>query len=469
MKNKRKLLLIAFLAMMLVITGCMKQTDVVITPTPTSGGVNPITPSPTVIVSPTVDIHVNAEDLEGVKVRFIHPWAEDTQSEMASLVDQFNQTNEWGIHVVVEAPGSAGTAVQAVWNDLDEGNPPNIIAAPISLLLAIDEKEELVVDLEPYVVSREFGMDQDRVNDFTQVFWEEDTVDGKRYGIPAQRTATVMVYNTTWAKELGFEDAPLTVDEFEQQVCAANAIQRKDQDFSNDGMGGWIISTSYPSMLNWVDSFGAEIHNRTGFHFNDPTLQDAFEYLFNLFKSNCAWSGNAPQPYNYFANRQALVYSGQFQDILRQTSAMQLASSEDEWKVIPFPGIDGNPIVTSGFSYGVLHVESEEDLAAWLFIRWLSEPTQQARLLTTTGSYPLGKEVIGHLSNYSADYPQWQQAVDSLDNLVIQPRDADWGVISPVLEDAGWQLFNSETKTETIPSIIEQMDALAQELSERYP
>ena len=67
--------------------------------------------------------------------------------------------------------------------------------------------------------------------------------DGKRLGIPAERSARFLLYDASWAHDLGFNSAPATADDFRQQACAAHAAMLKDQDRSNDGMGGWLVDT----------------------------------------------------------------------------------------------------------------------------------------------------------------------------------------------------------------------------------
>ncbi len=464
---RSRFLLILLIILTLLVSGCLPQSQELGTPTPTPTRRPTITS--TITPTSTKVVEVDEALLRGLQIRFIHPWATEVQNELAAMVDQFNQTNKWGIHVIMESPGSAGLAAKTIWAEIDSGNVINVVAAPINLLLAIDEKEQLVTDLGPYIFSKNYGMTQDQIDDFNKVFWEEGIFHDKYYAIPAQRTITVMIYNISWAKDLGFATIPSTPEEFKVQVCSANMTQRRDTDVTNDGMGGWIVSTSSTTLLNWLDSFNASIQNQTGFRFNSVEVSDAFTYLFGLYKENCAWSGNSPQPYSYFAKRQTLVYTGQLQDVILQSLAMQREGSEDNWEIIPFPGIEGQPVLVSGFSYGVLESDPERDLAAWLFIRWLSEPAQQARLLKASGTYPLGSEVMTLMNEYTSEHPQWERAVNTIDELTSQPQDADWMVVSPVLEDAGWQLFNSQTKSDDIKKIIEEMDLLTVELSERYP
>ena len=152
-----------------------------------------------------------------------------------------------------------------------------------------------------------------------------------------------------------------------------------------------------------------------------------------------------------------------------QYTAQQRAESSDEWLVIPFPAEKDNPVVTDGVSYGLLKSDDPSELAGWLFIRWLSGQSQQAGLLETLGTLPLGGDVRDSMAGYETKYPNWKTAVETLDNLVTLPVLADWQVVRPIVEDAAWQLYKTDLKMEQIPEVLKQMDDLSEELSERYP
>lgn len=440
-----------------------------LTATPTNGKLNIPVISTTTPTPPAIENDVDLARLKELQIHFLHPWTGDTLDLLFQMVDQFNQTNEWGIHVIMTAPGSAARVTEKINEELANNIPSNVLVAPVSQLLAIEEKHKLVVDLLPYAVSTSLGMDVKLVEDFNPVFWGEAFVDEKLLGIPAQRSALLMAYNTSWGEELGFKTAPRTTAEFSEQVCAANASFRKDEDTANDGLGGWIIHMDAASIYNWLLTFDADPFNNGEFNFSNSATQEAFTYLYDLKANACAWVNRASTDAERFSKRDALVYSLWMQDLDRQVKVMNRAGSEDEWLLTAYPGLGEGKLLTYGLSYAVLHQDAESDLAAWLFIRWLSQPAQQARLLATTGTLPLGDAVMEQMGDYGAEHPYWQQTVSTFTQYTTPPVSADWQVIAPLLEDAAWQLWMGVTTPKEIPAILSQMDDLGVELSERYP
>jgi hypothetical protein len=89
-------------------------------------------------------------------------------------------------------------------------------------------------------------------------------------------------------------------------------------------------------------------------------------------------------------------------------------------------------------------------------------------LLTHFGTLPLSGQAETLVSQ-SGQLPQWKSTVGYSKLLRLQPVDADWMVISPVLEDAGWQLLRAGIPVGQVPSLLSELDSLISELSERYP
>jgi ABC-type glycerol-3-phosphate transport system substrate-binding protein len=413
------------------------------------------------------EVSTDPEQLTGVQIMYLHPWSDDTGRVMDMLVDEFNQSNEWGINVMLREPGSTGLAIQEI--RASESGAINVAALPIYELLYQDQNQSAVVDLNPYASSTKVGFSKDERTDFQPVFWNGNLVDGKLYGIPAQQSAAVLFYNATWAREMGFSSIPKTSEAFKLQTCAANALLRKDADWQNDGLGGWIVNSDAGTLLSWLNTFGGVDLSAPIEKFNTPKVKTGFTYLFNLQAKACAWSGRTAEPYDYFTNRQALAYSGTTQDILPQSAAFTRSGMQDEWQVMAYPDGEDSTVLTNGLAYGVLKSDAQKELASWLFIRWLSQPVNQARLLQTSGSLPLGTKVLENMTGFEEDYPQWKASLDLLPQAKTLSAQATDGIMRMVLDDAGTNLFKPEFTAEGISDLLYQLDSTIKELTARKP
>jgi ABC-type glycerol-3-phosphate transport system substrate-binding protein len=184
------------------------------------------------------NIRVAKEALRGVQVNVWHPWFGAEASLFESQVSKFNAENEWGIVVSGESKGNYSELFLQTDESLEEATYPQIaIAFPEHAL----KWQDHVVDLKPYVSDPVYGWSPFDISDFPTVIWNQDEVDGKRFGVPAQRTARFLLYNQSWARELGFDSPPATSAEFEKQICAAHRALGSDEDPNNDALGGWLI------------------------------------------------------------------------------------------------------------------------------------------------------------------------------------------------------------------------------------
>lgn len=424
-----------------------------------------LTPEPTGIAP---EFGVELSEMKDLQVQFLHPWTGKMQDELIAMVDEFNQTNEWGIHVVMSAPGSAAMVSSKAWEGIANDQPANILAASTSFLLTVDEKTGLVVDLDDYVNSSTLGLSENEIADIVPMYWNEDSAAGRRFGVPAQRSGLFLAYNRTWASELGFSTAPRNTDELRTQLCAANESFKENADPVDDGLGGWLINTEAATMLGWLHSFGVDPFDGEHFQFSGAAGESTFNYLLDLKLDSCAWMGKPGKDVEYFTNRQALAVTAWSQDLEALGSAFKRNNSTDEWTVIPFPGADRPTVLTSGVSYGILHNTPAEDLAAWLFIRWIVQPAQQARLLKANPTLPISRQTVT-LMGTTARSPRWTAALELEEYYVSTPLTADWQVVGPVLEDAGWQLLRTDFTEAQIPDLMTELDTLAEEMAERHP
>jgi len=448
----------------LLLSACTPSTSVTGTPRPDETEAASVKNTPTPAVS---RLDVEKEALRGVQVKVWHPWFGAQANLFELQVAQFNKENEWGIVVSAEGKENYSELYAQTTNALKDASYPHVVVALPEHALSWDDK---VVDLNAYLHDPEYGMSALEVSDFANAIWLQDEVDGKRFGVPAQRTARFIFYNQSWARELGFSAPPKTSAEFEQQACAAHTALSKDTDTGNDALGGWLIDIDAMTALSWMLAFDGGVQEEDGYRFLAPGNVAAFKYLKVLQQKGCVWVASPDLPvYDRFVARQALFSTGSLEDVIEQSRTFLTSGSKDEWTVLSFPGDEQQALVVYGSSFTILESDDVNQLAAWLFLRWMLSPENQARWVQSTGLFPLRTSTMDLLTSYGADHPQWAEAVTLLSSGKITPQLASWRLVRVMLGDGFSDMFDTirhpDLTDGQVPLILRQMDEIATDLN----
>lgn len=427
-------------------------------PTRSTPASTPTSPAP----SATPDYPVPLAELNGQKIIFSHPGSGETADLIDQMVDSFNQSNEWGIHIMVRRAGSSMALAKQVEGDKLDADYPQVVVAPSEHLLSWLENGGLVRPLNDLIANPSFGLTEQQRADFPLVFWQQDQTDGSQVGIPALRDIPVIFYNTTWAAELGFTEPPATADDFKTQACAAAFANGHDRFAANDGTGGWIVNTDGLVVYTWLKTFGLKDElagDPLQFHFDQLVSQTAFAFVRSMVDEGCAWFSRTTASNEYFANRQALFYTGNLTDLALQAKTNTRLESQDSWTILPFLAGDRPVAVASGLSYGVLRSNEAQEAAAWLFVRWMSQPENSAKLLVAGGGLPVSAAAAELARTQMDSNPLWASTLQWIPTMQSAPPVAGWRIARFVLQDAFWQSLQSFVPVEDFPSILEQLDA----------
>jgi len=456
--------LISLLLLTLVFSACKPSS---IPDVPTSTPEPGATSLPAATDTPAAEskLGVEAEALIGLTIDVWHPWYGAPAGLFDSQVAGFNSTNPWGILVqarsfqnYTELYEQASAAVHG------PDRPDMVVGLPE---YAVEwHAQEAVLDLNPYVSDPLYGLGGPEIADFPSVFWEQDQFRELRLGMPAQRTARLLLYNQTWASELGFENPPATANEFREQACKANLSMRADADPQNDGQGGWLIDTHPITALSWLLAFGGGAQESSGFRFLTPQNIEAARFVKGLSEDGCAWKTQNIDPLARFVDRSALFATAGLDDLPDLARAFAGAGSTDQWTVLPFPGLEGSVLVVYGSSYILFESEDADQLAAWTFVRWLLSPENQGDWVNSAGMFPLQASTMGLLADYAAGHPQWAQAVNLLPQGRTTPELAAWRTVRVALGDGFSFMFRVDTPVGQVPSILAQLDAIVTDLNQ---
>ena len=433
------------------------------TSNPKNGGGAP-TPKPT--QPPATQLPTNLGALRGVTVSLWHGLDGESGALLAQMAAAFSQSNSWGVQVDVVSQQNLPLLVQAVETVLPTAGHPDLILAPPEYAQTWDA-QGLVTNLTPYIAHSQLGLSASEVNDIPAAFWKQGQVDDSQLSVPAVRTARFLFYNVSFARELGYTAPPYSADDFRQQACAANASWKTDEDQTNDGFGGWaldntVIDTEAPwTAYAWLHSLGGNVYADEKYNFSTAENQSALAFLAQLRADGCAWLSSAASNHEALAIHKALFAAGSLQDLRSQRAAF--AGSPDQWTVIAFPG--ANPaIVAYGPDYITLKSTQARQLAAWLFIRWMLSPENQARWVRGTGLFPMRTSTFNLLDNIRNANPQWSAAMDLLPQAKPYPQAAAWPKARLVLGDGFFHLFQLNPSANDVTQILQEMDSTLKDL-----
>ncbi len=416
--------------------------------------------SSTLVPPPTraPDLGISPSALQGVEVVVWHGWDGSSASLFAQLAAEFSLSNRWGVKVRVAPQQNLSLLAAAMDKALPLAEYPDLVVALPEQLLGW---KPALADLTPYVSQPDLGLDQE---DFPPAFWEQSWVDGVRYGLPAARSARFLFYNLGFARDLGFETAPQTLDEFRKQACAANAFWKQDADLTNDGYGGLAldVSPAWQTPYSWLAVSGGQVFGDGELLFNTPENLAALEFVSKLRAADCAWPSASASNFEHLVARRALFITGNLGDLAEQQAAFAVSASTDKWTVLPFPG-EQPGIVAYGPDYAVLKSDPARQLAAWLFLRWMLEPQNQARWAEETGLFPVRTSALELLKSERSVNPQWSAALDLIPLSKSYPQTAQWKLANRVLADGFMAYFKSFPNT-ALEEVLTAMDVTFEEL-----
>jgi multiple sugar transport system substrate-binding protein len=420
------------------------------------------TPTPGAAVETVSRLGVQEEALNGLEITVWTPWFGIESDLFNSFVNDFNRQNEWGIIVNAQSQVSFSNLYETATTSLPKKEKP-------SLVIALPEHAQewfangAVTDLTDYVEDPKHGIDS---RDIPYVFWGQDTAGDARVGIPAQRTAPLLLWNETWADKLGFDSAPNSIDDFREQACAARETMLADSDPKNDSLGGWLVNTEPMTAYSWMLAFGGGVLEEGNYRFLAPNNVEAFKFLRELSEESCSWHSTSADPITAFVNREALFITTSLRELPFVTRAFASANSTDKWRVMPFPGENNGAMAVYGSSYVIFDSTDEEQLAAWLFVRWLLDNEQDARWVETTHLFPLRASTRDLLGDYEKTHPQWAQAVDLLPEGEMQPQLPSWRTVKIMLGDGFRHMYRVNVSSGQVAAILAQMESMARDLSE---
>lgn len=398
-------------------------------------------------------------DPAGQVITYWHNRTGDHETLLNQMVAEFNTQNPWGITVEASNQGGYGDIYQKVIAGIAGGELPNLVVA-FQGQAATYQLDGALVDIDVFVHDGQWGFNDAEQADFFQGFFLHDLSPqfAMRLGFPLRRSVEVMYVNLDALAELGYDAPPTSWAALGEMACAWSASAANRVGFSIPGDVSFIAAATF--------GLGGDIfdYEHNEYTYDNPATIFLVEFLQQQLAGGCvnqtAESGGDRMD---FANGVNLFYFGSSGSIPFVRAA--LAESEHDafaWTVAPHPYTDlgaAQPTLKlNGASVSIPQTTPEQELAAWLFVRWFTEPAQQARWAQVTNFFPVRASAAEQMADFLAGDAQYAAAFALLEHTHTVPTVAGYDVAREMLGEAFYAMLDGEDVSETLAALTEQVN-----------
>jgi len=357
---------------------------------------------------------VDALDIKGkgVQVVYWHNRPQKDQDMLQSMLDGFNKSNPYGIQARAEIGGASYNDVYNKLNAAIQAGQPPEMAVAYQNQAAFYRAQGAVIDLNPFLQSKTYGLSQADLDDYFQTFLDSDRnpqFKGERLGFPTQRSIEVMYYNSDWINKLGFSTVPQDWTSWEQSAGKGSDASKK--------MYGYAFIHDASNFASEIFSRGGRILSEDGsaYVFNSQAGIDALTLEQQLFKNKWAVEILPSERYG----EQTRFAAGDIMYVFSSSSGLPFyqdavqKGGKFKWDIalLPHPGTPG--VNLYGASVSVFKTTPEKELAAWEVIKFLGQTAQTAKWAIATGYLPVRKSAKDIVVSAYKNDPKWGPVADS--------------------------------------------------------
>ena len=344
---------------------------------------------------------IDAVDPSAQQVALWHQYTGAREEALQDLVDLFNATNEHGIVVTGEMFRHHDDIYYKMLQGIHGAGLPELVVAYQNQVQAY-HKAGAVVDLTPYMNSAKWGLTDVARADYFPAFLEQDNIDGVQTAFLPNRSMEILYFNEDWLGELGYEVPPRNWTDF-AEMCRRAARQPFSRSLDKKRSIGFMLDRDASRLASMIFSRGGDViaADASSYTFDTPEAKASLQMMRDLISE-----GAAALVSQRDADR-ARFSSGQSLFAMRSSSGLAVfddqvkAGADFVWNLAPVPYEGERPIQNVyGASLAVVTSTPGKQLAAWLFIKWFTEPEQQDRWVSKSNYFPVRQSIARRLGTY---------------------------------------------------------------------
>lgn len=373
--------------------------------------------------------------MKGCEVHLWHSFTGVKETALREIVAQFEAENSYGIRLRVEFHAHLDQEVPVA---VAAGTPPDLVQATRGQI-AQYASDGWVAPLDEYVEHPKFGFSKTESADVWPIAFEAGRLwpaAQSLSGLFFDGQAVVMYYNTGWLKELDLDEPPSTWEDM-AKVCS----QARDR---AAGTWGYVFAPYGTALLNWIVGAGGSLVGPTDRApvLDSPEAVAALTWLSdNAEKGSVYCVSGRDTSRADFAAEKVLFTLGSTAELPAYTQAITNTKTKKarfNWSVAPLPHATNAPVVSvEGTLFSILRSTPRQQLAAWIFLRWLFQPSNDARWALATGTLPITRSSQGlpEMQAYLEQNPQYKVACQLMAFGQPEPDLPCWEDVSDLLTD----------------------------------
>ncbi|MCI1637576.1 MAG: ABC transporter substrate-binding protein [Bifidobacterium crudilactis] len=363
----------------------------------------------------------STQDAGPQTVTFWHSMSGTNGQVLDSLIAKFNKQNKGKITVNALYQGKYDDALTKYKSAVQSKSTPTLMQVyDVGSRFMMDSKT--ITPMQNFIKADDFDTD-----DLQQNVAGYYKVDDTLYSMPFNTSMPVLYYNKTMFKEAGLDPdkAPQTLEEVKTY---AEKLSQKNggpaQYGFNAAVYGWFVEQELAAngQLYCSPGNGRGSDRATSFTFDNSSAVTFLEWWKGMIDSGI--SGNTGTDTDAATNAFEAGNVGITLESTASLGGIMAAAKEKGFEVGVgyYPKIKKNtsgPII-GGASLWISNLEhsNAQQQAAWKFVKFLSEPENQAVWHTGTGYFPTSKKALETDTDkaWRKQYPQFDVAVEQLKN-----------------------------------------------------
>jgi len=367
-------------------------------------------------IMPLNDVYTEV-DPSGQVITFWHPFTGDREAVLLEIVDDFNDSNQWGLLVEASYQGDYDALQNKMLTFMNSREAPSLLVTN-ETQAAVYQLGEAIVDLNPLLKHDVWGLTEGESGDFYPGLIDHgifQSFNGMRLNFPLYGTMNVLYYNADWLAEMGYNGPPNTPDVFLEAACTAMG-----QPFSGataTGRIGYQMDVQLPSFSDWSLVFGSRLFDHTDnrYNYDSGTVSDAMTFLQGMVNRGCATTSPSMDGPQVDFGRGTLLFVVDSTDKIPDYRSSVQGEANFNWRIAPLPHTTNLPVTNvSGPGASISQKTPREQLAAWLFLKYFMSPETQAKWVMGTNTLPVRAGAAEYLGDYFTGSPAYQMTTDLL-------------------------------------------------------